>query len=134
MNSVSATKGSWPRSAWAVFAGILANFLIAIPIDIILHAMGIYPTLGGPQMSNSLCMLAFSYRLVAAVAGGFFTARLAPRNPRKHVLLLGCIGILLSTAGAIAMWGVGPAWYTLALILISVPASVLGGRLAQDKS
>lgn len=120
---------SWPRSIGAVVVGILANVVIALPIDFALHAFGIYPAPGGEPMSNALCALAFSYRVVAAVVGGYLTAWIAPQNPRKHTVVLGWIGTALATTGAIAMWGVGPAWYPLALIAIAVPASAWGGSL-----
>lgn len=123
-------KSSWLRSAWAVFAGVLANAVIAVPIDLALHALGVYPAEREP-LTQAQSALAFSYRLVAAIAGGYLTARLAPDNPRRHVLILGCTGIVLASAGAAAMWGFGPAWYPLALIAISLPASLLGGSLAR---
>jgi hypothetical protein len=111
-----------------VFAGLLTNIIPAVAIDAALHATEIYPPMGQP-MSYALFVLAFSYRLVLAVAGGYFTARLAPDNPTKHALVLGGIGVLLSSAGAIAMWDAGPAWYPLSLIVIAVPCSLLGARL-----
>lgn len=130
----AAAAGSWPRSIWAVFAGILANVVIAVPIDIVLEKLGVYPTFGSEPMSNGLCALAFSYRVVAAIAGGYITARLAPINPGKHVLVLGGIGVVMASAGTVAMWGVGPVWYPLALIAIAVPCSVWGGRMFRAKA
>jgi len=126
--SNTVTKKSWPRSIAAVFAGLLTNIIPAVAIDAALHAAEIYPPMGQP-MSHALLVLAFSYRLVLAVAGGYFTARLAPHNPMKHALVLGGIGVLLSSAGTIAMWGAGPAWYPLALIAVAIPCSLLGARL-----
>lgn len=137
MSAVIAEKvaaGSWLRSIGAVFAGILANVVIAVPIDIVLERLGVYPTFGSEPMSNGLCALAFAYRVVAAIAGGYLTARLAPINPGKHVLVLGWIGVAMASAGTVAMWGVGPAWYPLALIAIAVPCSVWGGKLYRAKA
>jgi hypothetical protein len=122
------TKTNWPRSIAAVFAGLLTNIIPAMSIDAALHAAEIYPPMGQP-MSHALLVLAFSYRLVLAVAGGYFTARLAPHNPMEHAWVLGGIGVLLSGAGAIAMWDAGPAWYPLALIAIAIPGSLAGARL-----
>ncbi|MFI5400294.1 MAG: hypothetical protein ACHQZQ_04480 [SAR324 cluster bacterium] len=120
------------RSMGAVAAGILANFVIAIPIDVVLHVLGIFPPWNG-QISDPLAALALSYRVVAAVAGGYITARLAPQKPVQHALILGVIGVLLSSAGAAAMWDKGTHWYPLALIVISLPCSWLGGKLALRK-
>ncbi len=122
------TKKTWPRSIAAVFAGLLINIIPAVAIDAVLHATEVYPPMGQP-MSHTLFVLAFSYRLVLAVAGGYFTARLAPHKPMKHAWVLGGIGVVLASAGTIAMWGVGPAWYPLALIAIAIPCTLAGARL-----
>ncbi|HTL12746.1 MAG TPA: hypothetical protein VL588_09680 [Bdellovibrionota bacterium] len=116
------------KSILAVVMGVLANFLIAVPIDIGLHAAGIYPPMDQP-LSDPLCALALSYRLAAAVVGGYLTARMAPRNPMKHAWALGIVGVVLSAAGAAAMWGKGPHWYPLSLVVISIPLSLLGAKL-----
>jgi len=115
------------RSVGAVFAGIMANFVIAIPVDLLLHAAGIFPAMS-ERLTDSLCALAFSYRIIAAIVGGYLAARFAPSSPMKHALILGLIGVLLSSTGAAAMWDQGPHWYPLALIAISIPCSVTGGH------
>ena len=109
-------------------AGLLVNIVPAVAIDAALHAAGVYPPFG-VRLSGALSLLAFSYRLPLAIAGGCMTARLAPARAVKHALVLGAIGVALSTAGAIAMWEAGPTWYPLSLIAISVPCSWLGARL-----
>ena len=119
------------RSIGSVFAGIVANFL-AVPIDAVMHAQGIFPP-EGQEMSDGLFALAFAYRAALAVLGGYVTARLAPQNPMKHAMILGGIGLFLSSAGAVAMWKVGPAWYPLALIAICLPASWAGARLFMSR-
>jgi hypothetical protein len=48
---------------------------------------------------------------------------------RRHALVLGSIGLVLSIAGAVAMWDAGPAWYPLALAASALPCAWLGGRL-----
>src|SRR5206468_826460 len=121
------------KSVGAVFAGVFANFIIAMPIDAALHAAGVFPPMEVP-LSNALCALAFSYRFLAALVGGYATARLAPRNPMKHAIALGIVGILLSSAGAAAMWNMGPHWYPLLLVVISLPCSWAGARLAISRS
>ena len=79
-----------------------------------------------------LNVLAFSYRVVFAVLGGYVTARLAPSDPMPHAFILGGIGTLLAGAGAfvtITTMNLGPDWYPLALVVIALPASWLGARL-----
>jgi hypothetical protein len=125
------------RGVGAVLAGVFAIFVLSLGTDVIFHALGIFPPLGQP-FSDRLCLLATAYRTVYAVVGGYITARLAPNRPMQHALVLGLVGVVLSTAGAVATWNRGPAfgphWYPVTLILISLPGAWFGGKLAADRT
>ena len=120
------------RSVGAVVAGLLVVIIITTATDALLHATGIFPPWGQP-MSDSLFLLAFAYRIVYGIVGGYITARLAPDKPVMHAVVLGAIGFVLSLAGAAATWNrgpeFGPKWYPLALIVIAIPTAWLGGKL-----
>jgi ABC-type xylose transport system permease subunit len=50
----------------------------------------------------------------------------------RHALILGGIGFVLSTLGAIiaiTMADLGPAWYPIALALTALPCAWVGGAL-----
>jgi hypothetical protein len=130
-------QGSMVRSVGAVLAGLVAIFVLSIATDIVLHAAGVFPPLGQP-FSDRLCLLATSYRVVYAVIGSYLTARLAPNRPVRHALVLGLIGVVLSTLGAVVTWNRGPAfgphWYPVTLILISLPCAWLGGRMVRQRA
>ena len=90
------------------------------------------------QFSNSpwtgtLFLLAMAYRMVDGIAGSYIAARLAPRRPMQHSLILGAVGIVLSSIGAVVTWNKGPAfgphWFPIALIVIAMPCAWAGGRL-----
>jgi len=49
----------------------------------------------------------------------------------QHALALGGVGVLLGTAGTVAFWDAGSAWYPLTLIALTMPCAWLGGRLRQ---
>jgi hypothetical protein len=117
------------RSAGAVAAGLAAIFAVTTATDAVMHATGVFPPPGAPPMSSALFLLAFAYRFVFDVAGSWLTARLAPHRPMRHALVLGSAGLVLSVAGAVAMWDAGPAWYPLALAASALPSAWLGGRL-----
>ena len=119
------------RSVGAVAAGLVSIFAVTTAVDVLLHATGVFPPLGAPPMSHALFALAFGYRFVIDVAGCWLAARLAPRRPLRHALVLGGIGLLLSIAGGVAMWDASRAWYPLALAASSLPCGWLGGRLAE---
>src|SRR5678815_4756714 len=83
------------RSVAAVVAGLLFVIIITTATDALLHFTGIFPPWGQP-MSDSLFLLAFAYRIVYGIAGGYITARLAPDKPVKHAVLLAVVGFFLS--------------------------------------
>jgi hypothetical protein len=117
------------RSIGAVAAGLVSIFAVTTAVDAVMHATGVFPPVGGPAMGHGLFALAFAYRFVIDVAGCALTARLAPRRPMRHALILGAIGVVLSVAGGIAMWDASRAWYPVALALTALPCAWLGGCL-----
>jgi hypothetical protein len=130
LSAAPGTRGSRRtlRSIGAVAAGLVAIVVLSTAADAVLHATGVYPPFP-ERMADELFVLATAYRIVFGVAGSWLTARLAPRQPMKHALVLGGIGTVASIAGAAAMWAYGPAWYSLAIIAISFPCAWTGARL-----
>ncbi len=122
------------RSLGAVVAGLLIIFVLSLGTDVVMHATGIFPPWFQP-MAGPLWVFALAYRSVYAVLGSYVTARLAPNNPMKHVMLLGVIGVVLSMAGLVSTWNAGPEfgpkWYPLALVASALPCAWLGGKLRQ---
>ena len=119
------------RSTGAVFFGFIAVVVFSLGTDQVLHVLQVYPPWGQPMYETGLALLALSYRIVYAVVGSYIAARFAPRNPMRHALVLGVVGLVLSTAGAIATipMDLGPSWYPIALVLTALPCAWLGGAL-----
>src|ERR1044071_2740573 len=117
------------RSPAAVLAGFFACALLSLGTDQILHVLKVYPPWGEPMRDPGLNLLALTYRCVYAVAAGYITAKLAPRNPIHHVWVLGLIGLVMAVAGVIGTSGMdlGPRWYPITLAITSLPCVWLGG-------
>jgi hypothetical protein len=122
------------RSAVAIVAGFLCVAVLSLGTDQILHMLGAYPPWDEPMRDVEDNLLALFYRSIYAVVGGYVTARLAPSSPMRHVLVLGCIGTLLSALGAYAAitMDMGPAWYPIALVVSALPLTWLGGCLVHE--
>lgn len=120
------------RSIAAVVLGLLVTAVLSIGTDLLLRAAGLFPPAEQP-LSNAQFALAAGYRTVFAAVGGYVAARLAPRHPLRHALVLGGIGLLLALLGLIASRGqgpeFGPTWYPLSLILTALPATWAGATL-----
>jgi hypothetical protein len=120
------------RSIAAVLLGFVAVVVLSLATDQILHVLKVYPPWGQPMPDTGDNALALAYRCGYGVVGGYLTARLAPRAPMGHAIVLGVIGTVVGAIGAAATipMNLGPAWYPIALALSGLPTAWLGGRLA----
>ena len=118
------------RSIAALLAGFVVNIALTLATDFALHAASILPPLGQP-MNDMQSVLATAYRTLYSVISSYIVARLAPYSPMGHALTGAAIGMALATVGAVATWnrGLGPHWYSLALIVLALPTGWLGGKL-----
>ena len=123
------------KSIWAIAAGVIFIVVVSTLADAVLHAVGVYPPWDQP-IDDKLSLLATSYRFAISVAGAWLTARLAPSQPMKHVLLLGVVGTIMGTIGVVATWnmGMGPRWYPIALAALAIPQCWLGGKIYERQN
>jgi hypothetical protein len=140
MNATAARPARPSSRTWqsvgAVFAGALVGIVLSLGTDSVLRAAGIFPPLDQPS-SDSLLMIATVYRTIYGVLGSYVAARLAPSRPMKHALILGAIGFAISVLGTVVTWNKGPAfgphWYPIALDVLTMPQSWLGGKLRESQ-
>ncbi len=123
------------KSVWSVVAGVLFIIIVTTLVDIVLHAVSVFPPMDQP-LDDRLSLLATSYRIVIGVGGAWLTARLAPGKPMTHAMILGGVGVLLGLVGVVATWnlGLGPRWYPIALTVLAIPQCWAGGRIYEMQS
>lgn len=129
--AVSQPAGSAFKSVGAVFAGFVIVTILSLGVDQVLHMANVYPPWGEPMHDPKLNLLALSYRLVFNTLGSYIMARLAPRNPMKHVWVGAVIGFVMTMGGALAAMNMnlGPLWYPVVLAVSAFPTAWLGGNL-----
>ncbi len=134
--AVSEQARNLGRSTGAVVLGFVAVVVLSLGTDRILHVLEVYPPWGEPMRDPGQNLLALTYRCVYAVVGSYIAARLAPRNPMRHAVVLGLVGLIVGSAGAIATipMDLGPAWYPIALALTALPCGWLGGILHERRA
>lgn len=123
------------KSIWAIAAGILAIIIVTTVVDIMLHAVRVFPPMDQP-LTNALALLATTYRVIIGVGGAWLTACLAPDRPMRHALILGCVGTCLALAGVVATWnmGLGPRWYPIALFVLAIPQCWAGAKIWEKRA
>ena len=124
------------KSIGAVLAGLLFIAISHTAVDKILEGLGIFPRPDQGLHVTWMLLLALAYRTVLSIVGCYITAALAPSRPMLHALILGFIGLVISTIAAIAFipMNLSPAWYPVALAVVSVPCAWIAGMLAERKS
>jgi hypothetical protein len=75
------------RAMGAFLFGLLTIVVLSHGTDALLRAVGLYPE-QGQLMSDSLFLLAASYRTLYGVLGCYLSARLAPQRPQAYALAL----------------------------------------------
>ena len=118
----------WLRYGFAFVAGFATVAALSMATDAMLHSTGVYPT-DGSVGSDANLALALAYRSAFTVLGGFVAAWLAPANKLRLAIILGIVGTVLAVLGAVAMWSVGHNWYPVALAVLALPSTALGGWL-----
>lgn len=122
------------RNIGAVTGGFLVIVMLSIGTDWMLERLHIFPSDGEGLFITWMLVLAFIYRSVYAVLGGYVTAYLAPSYPMRHVYTLAAIGTLGGIAGVYAGWDLSPHWYPIALAVTAFPLVWWGGRMGSPKS
>jgi hypothetical protein len=119
------------RGIGAILAGIIFIVVSHTGTDFVLEKLGIFTPPEQGFHITWMVVTATIYRSIFTVVGGYITAALAPDPPMRYVLILGLIGLVVSTLAAIATipMKLGPAWYPIALAVLALPCVWLGGKL-----
>lgn len=121
------------KSIRAVFGGFIVIVVLSVGTDAVLKAAGILPY-DHLFVSSKLIVFVIFYRAFYSLIGCYIAAKLAPRDPIKHALALGGLGVLVGSIGAIVAGHLGPVWYAWILVVIALPVAWLGGRLFELRS
>jgi len=122
------------KSVGAIAAGFFTTVILSIVADTIMGATGLMNMENFKATTTGIILVVTLYRFIFNVLGCYIAARLAPKKPMKHAVILGSIGLALSIMGSAAMWDKAVLWYNLAIILIALPCAYIGGKLHKPKT
>lgn len=118
------------KSIGAVLAGFISVAVLSVATDYLLETLGIFPAPSEQGLFITwMLALALFYRSAYAIVGGYITARLAPQNPKGHVITLAILGFIGGVVGVVAGWNLSDHWYPIALALTGPAFVWLGGWL-----
>lgn len=121
------------KSIGGVVVGFIVILILSTGTDMILKRMGVLPD-KHLFVSTELIPAVIFYRAAYSLIGCYIAAKLAPRNPMRHALALGVVGVIVGSIGAIVAADLGPAWYGWTLVFIALPIAWLGGKLYESQS
>jgi hypothetical protein len=117
------------KSIAAISAGILLVIVLSTGTDEILKKLKVLSDANNSSVTIWMLALALAYRCLYAIVAGYITALLAPKRRMWHVMVVGYIGLAVSTVSAIINWNNPDQWYPIALAMTSLPSVWLGGKL-----
>jgi hypothetical protein len=85
----------------------------------------------GHARVESTLFIKLAYETVFAVLAGYITARIAVRKPFTHVLVMAGIVLAGRAFIAVATWDVLPLWFNLGVLVLIIPAALLGAKLSE---
>jgi hypothetical protein len=118
----AALRAGGARAMARILGAAVAALVIVVSVTGASAAVA-FDTLSPLTMAR-LAILALAVDLAYGVAGGYLAARLGRVAPLASAVAFGVLGVMLSVAAA---GDATPGWYALALQLLLVPATAVGG-------
>ena len=118
------------RSIVAVAAGFFASTVMSLGADLAFRRMSpaSFDAEGQPTGEGTLFGI-MAYEVLFAAVAGYVTARLAIRKPLAHALIMGIVVLVGRVPTAILAWNSAPVWFHLGVLLMIVPAALLGAKV-----
>lgn len=119
------------KSVGAVLAGLIFIVISHNGMDMLLEKTGIFTPPTQRFDTTWMVVTATIYRSALSIGGCYLAAALAPSRPMLHAMILGVFGFVIGGIGAIVVipMDLGPAWYPIALAVLSPVCGWIGGKL-----
>ena len=120
------------RSVVSVAAGFFAVMVLGAAAEVVLRqaAPSAFDAQGHARAESTL-FITLAYETVFALLAGYVTARIAVRKPFTHVLVMAGLVLAGRAFISVATWDVVPLWFNLGVLVLIVPAALLGAKLSE---
>ena len=117
------------RTASGVVAGFVVWSVIWLCGNVALRSAGMLPASQSEPIHAAAPVVALLVlSILCSIAAGYTAARVA-RVPVAAVYL-GIALLVVGVAVQVQYWALMPAWYSVAFVLLLVPMTIAGGRMA----
>ena len=121
------------RSILAIVVGFVVIGVLSLGTDAVTTTLMPQLYTNGRMESVTWLLVTQVYVFLYATFGCWLTGRLAPDRPMRHAIILGLLGLAFNLAGSAMQWATVPVWYHVLAIALVMPASYLGGLLAERR-
>ena len=120
------------RSVVAVLAGFFTSTVMSLAADILFRRMSpaSFDAAGHASGDGTLFTM-MGYEVLFAAIAGYTTARIAIRRPFAHAAIMGGVVLLGRIPTAWVAWDTAPPWFHLGVLLLIIPAALLGAKACQ---
>ena len=119
------------KSIGVIVLAFVANALLSMLTDFLLESIGVLPNPEKGLFETGAIILVLCYRGIYTVLAGVIIAKLAPRKPMLHAMILGAIGVVITllAISSPAFAEKSRLWFGYTLIAITVPCLWLGVKV-----
>jgi hypothetical protein len=118
------------KSLLSVLGSYLLSMVLVMATDPLLNALFPNDYKRGQTIPDWLLWVSTALFAVISVVCAWVCAKLAPSRVRGHVLAFFALGEILGLAFTIGNWGKVPHWYSIAWLIVWIPAIWIGWKLA----
>ena len=118
------------RSVLSVLGGYVLSIAMVMATDPLLAALFPNEYKKGQTIPDALLALSTVLFAVISILCAWVCAKLAPSKVRMHVIAFFALGEIMGGAATAMNWGKVPHWYSIAWLLVWIPAVWLGWKLS----
>ncbi len=118
------------KSILAVLGSYILSVVLVMATDPLLHALFPNDYNPGQPISDRLLGLSTALFFVISILCAWVCAKLAPSRVRTHVLVFFALGEIMGLVFTVLNWGKVPHWYSIAWLIVWIPAIWIGWKLA----
>ena len=122
------------RSLGAVIGGSVAIGVTAFVAGYVLGTIAPEVFQNGRTSNPAILMFILAYSITFSGLGGYVTAWLAGSARMNHVIALAILQLIAGIAASTQTAGALPGWFVVAVVVLPVPAILLGGSLRSRTS